>query len=202
MNDLGKDKLTDEEINLIAPCGIYCGACDMMLGRSMSHANEMYSILNGFNFADVGPYFLGMESEKVTDFLNILERWSAYGKCPGCFEGESNNGCLVDRGNRTCPVKSCAKEKNYLTCAECELMPCKGSSETQNLFQDAAALLELISKRYTNWNIRNLERIKEIGYREFLDEMQQKVKDGFITSDIVSNEMVFTETIAKIKGKG
>jgi len=74
--NLDRDKLTDGETCLIAPCGIYCGACDMMLGRSREQAREMYKILNGFNFADVGPFFMGTEQEKVTDFLKILEQWS------------------------------------------------------------------------------------------------------------------------------
>jgi len=190
--NLDRDKLTDEETCLIAPCGIYCGACDMMLGRSREQAREMYRILNGFNFADVGPFFMGTEQEKVTDFLKILEQWSTGDKCPGCLAGG---------GNPACPIKTCSNEHGFLTCAECEGMPCKRSAENENLLQDAAAFLELITKRYASWNIRNLERIKEVGYRQFIDEMQEKVKDGLMTSDVISDEMVFTEAFKKLQGQ-
>ena len=190
--NLDRDKLTNVETRLIAPCGIYCGACDMMLGRSRGHAQEMYRILNGFNFADVGPFFMGTEQEKVTDFLKMLEQWGTGDKCPGCLGGG---------GNPACPIKTCCNEKGFLTCAECGSMPCERSAENENLFQDAAAFLELITKRYSRWNISNLERIKEVGYRQFIDEMQEKVKDGLMTSDVISGEMVFTEAFKKLQGQ-
>jgi hypothetical protein len=188
---LEKDTLTTEETCLIAPCGIYCGACDMMLGRSRDAAKEMYRILNGFNFADVGPFFMGIEQEKVVDFLNILERWSKGDTCPGCLGGG---------GNPACPIKVCSGDQGFLTCAECESMPCKRRIDNENWFQDASAFLELITRRYANWNIGNLERIQEIGYRQFIDEIQDEVKDGLTTSDIIAEEMVFTEVLKKALG--
>jgi hypothetical protein len=190
-HSLGRDKLTGAETHLIAPCGIYCGACDIMLGRSRELAREMYRIINGFNFADVGPFFMGTGQERIIDFLEILERWSKGEKCPGCLGGG---------GNPACPVKTCTNDQGFLTCAECESMPCKRDADNENWLQDAAAFLELISKRYDNWNIENLERIKEIGYRRFIDEMQEKVEDGFITSDVVTDEMLFTEAMKKMQG--
>ncbi len=192
IHSLDRDKLTSEETYLIAPCGIYCGACDMMLGRSRSQAQEMYRILNGFNFADVGPFFMGIEQEKVIGFLDILGQWGKGDKCPGCLGGG---------GNPACPIRTCANERSFLTCAECEHMPCKRSPDNENWFQDAAAFLELITRRYANWNIRNLERIREVGYRQFIDEMQEKVKDGFMTSDVITGEMVMTEAMKKLQGR-
>jgi len=56
----------------------------------------------------------------------------------------------------------------------------------------------MITKRYANWNIKNLKRIREVGYRKFVDEMQEKVKSGFLTSDVISSEMVITESIEKM----
>jgi len=81
-------------------------------------------------------------------------------------------------------------------------MPCKRSAENENWFQDAAAFLELITRRYANWNLRNLERIKEVGYRQFIDDMQERIKDGFMTSDVITGEMVFTEALKKLQGPG
>ena len=56
-------------------------------------------------------------------------------------------------------------------------------------------------KRYSNWNIGNLERIREIGYRRFVDEMQEKVRNGFLTSDVISREMVVSDVTEKRKKK-
>jgi len=191
--NLLSDRLTEEETCLIAPCGIYCGACDIMLGKSSDLAKEMHRILKGFNIADVGPFFLGIEQERVADFLAILEKWSQGPRCPGCRGGG---------GNPACSIRACSQQQGFLTCAECERMPCGQGAEDGNWMQEAGAFLEMITSRYSGWNIRNLERIREIGYRRFIDEMQAKVRDGFMTSDVISSEMVFTEAIKRVQEQG
>jgi hypothetical protein len=79
------------------------------------------------------------------------------------------------------------------------MMPCTRLEEGPS--PRAAAFLGLITKRYSNWNIRNLERIREMGYRRFIDEMQEKVRNGFLTSDVISHEMVMSEATEKRKKK-
>ena len=190
---LDREKLTEHETHLIAPCGIYCGACDIMLGKSTGQAKEMYRIINGFNIADVGAFFMGVPQERVTDFLEILEKWSQGERCPGCRGGGGNPGC---------PIKVCSREKDFVTCAECELMPCSQGAEGGNWTQEAGAFLEMITRRYAGWNIENLERIREVGYRRFIDEMQARVRDGFMTGDVISSEMVFTEAVKKMQAYG
>lgn len=191
MDNLNRDKLRKEETYLIAPCGIYCGACDPFLGKSKDLAKELYRIINGFNIADVAPFVLGVEQGRIADFLKILEQMSQADKCPGCLAGG---------GNPNCPMKSCTEKQGYLTCAECAKMPCNLSEQdTESVSPEAPFFLELIIKRYSNWNIENLERIREAGYRQFVDEMQEKVKNGFLTSDVISSEMVITEAMDKMK---
>ena len=63
---------------------------------------------------------------------------------------------------------------------------------------EAPFFLEMITKRYANWNIENLKRIREVGYRRFVDEMQEKVTSGFLTSDVISSDMVVTKAIEKM----
>jgi len=191
MDCLDRDKLRKEETYLIAPCGIYCGACDSFLGKSRDLAKELYRIINGFNIADVAPFVLGVEQENMKDFLNILEQMSQADKCPGCLAGGGNPNCLI---------RSCSEKQGFLTCAECLKMPCNLSeqdSESESL--GAPFFLEMITQRYANWNIENLERIRKAGYRQFVDEMQEKVKNGFLTSDIISSEMVVTKAMEKVK---
>ena len=188
---MDKDKISEKETHLIAPCGIYCGACDAFLGKSPKLAKEMYRILEGFNLLDVGPVMLGVDSKKVKTFLKVLKKISKGRKCPGCLGGGANPAC---------PLKVCPKKQGFLTCAECDQLPCPASDEDRaNPLVSAPGFLELISKRYGNWNIKNLKRIKEIGYRKFIDEMQEKVKNGFLTSDVVSKEMVFTKAMKKLE---
>jgi hypothetical protein len=190
VSNLDPNELGESEKHLIAACGIYCGACDLFLGRSRSLAKEMYRILNGFNMADVGPWAMGIQRERVIDFLNILQNWSQGNKCPGCWLGG---------GSRSCPVRACSQQQAFLTCAECERMPCNRLEEGPS--PEAAAVLGRVTRRYSNWNIVNLERIREVGYRRFVDEMQERVRNGFLTSDVISREMVISEAREKSKNK-
>ncbi len=188
---MDKDKISEEETHLIAPCGIYCGACDSFLGKGAGLAQELYRILDGFNMVDVAPLMLGADAKNVKSFLKILKKIGKSPKCPGCRGGG---------GNPMCAIKGCVKEKNILTCTECKNVPCPASEEDRaNFATSSAAVLELISKRYQNWNLENLKRIKQIGYRKFIDEMQEKVKSGFLTSDVISKEMLFTEAMKKLQ---
>jgi len=193
MKPLDRDKITKEEINLIAPCGIYCGACDPFLGRSTELARELYRIIDGFNIRDVAPIVLGLEQEKMKDFLTILKQLAEARKCPGCLAGGGNPGC---------PMKTCTGDKGYLTCAECDRLPCAADeTEKGGDPMSAPAILEMITKRYAGWNLENLKRIQEVGYRKFIDEMQAKVKKGFLTSDVISDEMVVTEFLDKLTSR-
>jgi hypothetical protein len=40
-----------------------------------------------------------------------------------------------------------------------------------------------------------------VGYRQYVDEMQDKVKGGLLTSDVISSEMVVTEAMKKMKAE-
>jgi len=77
-------------------------------------------------------------------------------------------------------------------------MPCNLIAPQHNNDPMTACVhLEIITKRYANWNIKNLEHIKEVGYRQLVDEMQEKVKKGFLTSDVISSEPVITQALDK-----
>jgi|LQYC01.1.fsa_nt_gi hypothetical protein len=187
-------KVAKEEHCLIAPCGIYCGACDIFLGRTRELARELYRIMKGFNFADVGHILMGIEQQKIQDFLDILEKWSLGEKCAGCWKdaGWKPEICLL------CSIKVCAEKQGFLSCAECSKMPChesRGDEQTQ-----AAERLGIVTLRYAHWNIDNLKRIREVGYRRFIDEMQKKVKKRFITSDVISSDPIVAEYIKRMKG--
>ena len=190
-------KVTNEEHCLIAPCGIYCGACDIFLGRSRELAKELSRIMKGFNMIDVGPLVMGVEQLKIQDFFEILDKWSQGEKCSGCWKGI----CWEGGGNTVCPVRECAKKQDFLTCAECGKMPCnarQGDEESQST--ETSGWLEMVTKRYSRWNIDNLKRIREIGYRRFIDEMRERVESGFLTSDVISSEMIVNKFNKRMKG--
>ena len=80
-------------------------------------------------------------------------------------------------------------------------MPCHERRDGDNSEQpEAAGWLELITKRYARWNIENLEHARELGYRRFIDEMQEKVKGGLLTSDVISSDRVISEAFKNMEG--
>ncbi|HDM27114.1 MAG TPA: hypothetical protein ENG27_02210 [Candidatus Bathyarchaeota archaeon] len=46
--------------------------------------------------------------------------------------------------------------------------------------------LEWITRRYKKWNLKNLKRIRKIGYEEWLKEMKKAVEEGFVTGDVIA----------------
>lgn len=194
MDELDKNKLSKEETFLTAPCGIFCGACHVFLGKSKAMAVELHRILDGFNLPDVGPIFLDTDQERIVELLELLKKIGNQDQCPGCLAGG---------GNPVCPMKACTAEFGYLTCAECDKLPCYlYEDEKDGGPMGKTAILELICKRYQNWNLENLNRIKEVGYRQFIDDMQEKVQGGFLTSNVISKEMFMTELFKKMEEEG
>lgn len=184
-----KDKLSDEEAALFGKCGIFCGACDGHIGEAKSLAKRMYEIMDSLNFDDVGFFFLRTDPESVELFKKLLTNFINSRNC---------RGCAID-GNPTCPIKICAMEKGFVTCAECEsLEECTDPSKPNNWnLTSKEDFFKMISIRYNNWNLDNLKEIKKSGYRKFLDKIKEKVKKGFRTGNIISKEKVFRKALEK-----
>lgn len=70
-------------------------------------------------------------------------------------------GCRVQTDHCHCEMKPCAENKGLLTCADCDGFPCEHISAFGN---DGAPHHEDA--------LRNLHRIKEVGYDVWLGEME------------------------------
>jgi len=56
-------------------------------------------------------------------------------------------------------------------------------------------MTSLICRRYSRDTAANLERCREIGYPDFIAETKDKVAKGFRTWQVISDEMVITESM-------
>jgi len=169
----------EERLKSIAVCGIYCGACPDRRGMIRQSAQSLRDLLEGWNIEDVAPFVLppGMN---YPAFGELLSAMASRQPCDGCRGG----------GNPICPIKLCAEKRGVVTCAECESFA--GEIENPCGNEEARAIFSLISKRYSGWNLENLKKIKEVGLDAFMDEMDEKVSDGFITCDVISKEKIFS----------
>ena len=194
-------KLTLNDVNekdrgVIAPCGIMCLGCDLHRDESLEAAKTIIKIWEGFNLPDVAVV-VGLKPEEVCNTLETLrkyvERREKAGPCPGCFK---------DGGpSAICSIAKCVNSKGYWTCAECEDFnpesedPCPHSDTelTSMPLGSRRETFALICKRYCANNIENLRKCREIGYPAFIEETEEKVRAGWRTWQVISNEMLFTQ---------
>ncbi len=92
---------SEEEIrntDLMAPCGLYCGACGIYLaGRD-----------NNEKFRTIMANLYGTPPEETA--------------CLGCMQPEPPKK-LYDFC-KACPIRSCVRAKEYYSCHQCEGWPC------------------------------------------------------------------------------
>ena len=79
----------------LAPCGLYCGVCAVMVAHKDNNQK-----LKGL----LAPLF-GVSPEDI--------------RCEGCLSDEPFAYCT------TCPIRSCTSQKEYEGCHQCDEFPCK-----------------------------------------------------------------------------
>ena len=80
---------------LLSPCGLYCGVCGILIAHKSG--NEKFK-------------------ERLTTVYGVpIEDI----RCEGCLSG------VVFKYCRVCPIKSCAGERGYEGCHQCDDFPCK-----------------------------------------------------------------------------
>ena len=146
---------------LIGCCGIYCGACPFYRSEIPELARLLRDALKREKFDKIAVPFEWVGSYR--DF----KKWLIFLSRAKC------NGCKAGGGNPFCTIRKCCSKKGIKSCAECEEFPCDKK------------MLRWLSERYRGWNVKNLERIRSIGYEKWLEEMENKVEEGFVTGDII-----------------
>ena len=97
---------TEEEIrnrNLMAPCGLYCGACGIYLATR--DGNEKFKAIMG----------------------NLYGTKPAETECLGCMQPDPPQKLYGYCS--ACKIRDCVKAKGYYSCHQCEEWPC---SEIKN----------------------------------------------------------------------
>ena len=92
---------TEEEIrnkDLMAPCGLYCGACGVYIATR--DGNE--------KFKTIMANLYGTKPEDT--------------ECLGCMQPDPPK--KIYGYCRICPIRDCVKSKGYYSCHQCEEWPC------------------------------------------------------------------------------
>jgi hypothetical protein len=188
--------VNEEDRGVIAPCGIICLGCDFHQEESLQAAKRVIEIWEGFNLPDISG-LIGLKAQEILDTLKTLreyvDRREKAGPCLGCFKDSGPSAM--------CSVAKCVKSKGYWTCAECEDCnlesehPCPHSDTglTSIPFGSRQQTSALIRKRYNANNTENLRKCREIGYPAFIAETREKVRTGWRTWQVISNETLFPQ---------
>jgi hypothetical protein len=195
--NLDLEDVKEEERGLVAPCGIICLGCDSYTGEGLEAAKNLVRIWEKGNILDTSMA-IGLSPNDISKTLEILNQYierSDRGKCPGCFKG----GFAA----QFCGISKCVKAKGYWTCAECENydpiaeMPCPNESSAPIPMADPGQMTKMICTRYSRDTCDNLKKCREIGYKAFIEEIKEKVADGWRTWKVISDEMVFSKAMKK-----
>jgi hypothetical protein len=186
-----------EDRGILSPCGILCLGCDTHLGEGVQAAKKLVEIWEGWNMEDVGP-LLGLQAKGITLSLKTLKKYidmNKKGNCPGCSQGAPMANA--------CGIALCVKSKGYWTCAECgdydpdSESPCPHLTDNVIPVADNGQMMQIICKRYNRDNVENLKKCQEIGYKMFIEEAKEKVKNGWRTWQIISDKKVFMNATKK-----
>jgi hypothetical protein len=111
--------------NMIAPCGIDCEVCDAYIATQNDD--------------------IELKKKLAEDYKKNFNKEIALADldCDGCISNVRHIGfCEV------CKIRACARDKGYVTCAECDSFPCEtGSFIWTAESKSRAKLEELRNKR-------------------------------------------------------
>ncbi|MGE5423269.1 MAG: DUF3795 domain-containing protein [Ignavibacteriales bacterium] len=136
--------------NFDSYCGIYCGACSIMVSY---RTGEKDPLANFFNEENVRS-FLAMEGHAYPEGEPFEH------KCEGCKTNTLFINC------RPCQIRACAQEKKVEHCVECRAYPCP-------LFEARMCNPQIQQNLpHSKMPVINLDRIKEVGFDQWLTEQE------------------------------
>ena len=130
-------------------CGIYCGACDIMMAGRTGGKYRLASFWNGKNIRRYQKT-LGIEydSEQPVSL-----------KCNGCKSDTLFVNCA------SCRIRTCAIDKKVDHCLDCASYPCNLIVE----FNKAGSLLPHVKNNHDN-----MKRIQDSGIKTWLSEQAER----------------------------
>jgi hypothetical protein len=140
-----------ESTNLDSYCGIYCGACDIILTHKTGTKSKLASF---WNESTVKAFHqrIGLHNDKNRTF--------SY-QCDGCKGETQFVNCAV------CQIRGCAINYNVEHCIDCTKYPCSIIVESRKV----ETLLP-----HLKCNHENMEEISKVGIAQWLSIQQEKWK--------------------------
>ena len=139
-------------------CGLYCNACGIRQEKIKTAVNNLRGIIAAYGFDKIMPELAKWEPsfKHYNEFDQVMDGLvKMFGGCPGCFQGG---------GDPNCKARSCAKQRGFRTCAECD------EAETcENLAPYRKGYKGLLP---------GLQSIRQNGIGRYAEETQKEVDEG------------------------
>jgi hypothetical protein len=138
--------------DLLAYCGLYCGTCPDYTQSIANLARDLKDELDRCKVAKAAPAMAKIPTLKAfrhyEKFYELLQTMMTL-RC--------SNPCKRGGGNPDCPIKLCAKAKNFEGCWQCDSFP-------------KCEKLKMIEQFDDPVYAKNLKRVKKIGLEQFLKQ--------------------------------
>jgi hypothetical protein len=165
----------------LTTCGLSCDLCDSNTTKMQDSAKYLFKVFEDSMIQGVilmfNPEF---KKEDFSGFVNTLELLKNYPTCPGCQE------------RKDCPINQCAKQKNINSCSECEFLDleagmCKAVPEQPQtpMMPPAPIFFQGLSKRYQNWNVKNLITLAKGDKDKVNKKIEKMLKEGKTSRDLL-----------------
>lgn len=179
----------------ITPCGLSCDLCDSNTTILQDKAKYFLKALEDPMFSGIISMMnpkSNFNAENITIFKNMLKELEGFPPCPGCDK------------SMHCSINLCAKEKKVENCAKCDYFDVdKGSCTAPPTSQGSAftppapIYLELLSKRYQNVNIKNLQAIAQGEEKQIELWIEDMLKNRKTSRDLIDVSVNLFEMMNK-----
>ncbi|MBC8204033.1 DUF3795 domain-containing protein [bacterium] len=143
--------MSEDEKNLTAYCGLYCGDCFGFKGTIADMARDLRKELRSAKFS------------RFADFVSNYSFGAVYKNYPQCYEVlgamvkfRCNKGCRDGGGPPFCKIRQCCQKKEIEGCWECEEF-------------ETCEKLDFLKPVHEDAHIKNLRKIKKQGMEKFVE---------------------------------
>ena len=175
----------------ITTCGLNCDLCDSNTTKMQDSTKYLFKVFEDPMIQGVvlmfNPEF---KKENFSGFVNTLDLLKDYPTCPGCKE------------RTDCPINQCAKQKKINSCSQCEFLDleagmCKAVPEQPQtpMMPPAPIFFQGLSKRYQNWNVKNLITLANGDKDKINNKIEKMIKEGKTSRDILDISVNLFESL-------
>ena len=170
---------------VLTTCGLSCDLCDSNTTKIQDSAKYLLKLFEDPMFFGILTVTgSGFKEDNFPAFQHTLDVLSKFPACPGC------------QGRKDCAINQCAEEKGIVSCAKCDFLNsdeniCSAPLEPPKnpMMPPAPIFFNGLSKRYQNWNTKNLKAMKEGKKQQVNEEIEELIKAGK-SSDVLIDKSV------------